>query len=302
MDTLKYPKGSNENSLPPGRVFQTAHMGKIIRLVKAWSAKIVFYLFIAFWVFVSLFPFFYMIVMSTKTFGQLMSYPPKFFIDRDFIYNLAGGYQWLMRSTPFWKNIWNSFYIASMGTILNLLFCSLAGYGFAVFQFRGKELLFNIMIATMLIPPILNVIPYFSMMGALGWVNTPRAIYLPTLANALGIFLIRRHIESGVPKELLDCARIDGCSDFGIYWRIVLPMIKPGLGILMLITFLTSWNSYFYPMAILTAQDQQTVPLILNRVYGNLLAVSISILPIITVFLFSSKWIVSSITEGFFKD
>jgi multiple sugar transport system permease protein len=182
------------------------------------------------------------------------------------------------------------------------VFCSLAGFGFAYYRFRGKNVLFTLLVATLMVPPILFIIPYFSMMSSWHWIDAPRALYLPSIANAFGVLLMRKHIESAVPRDLYDAAKIDGCSDWNIYRRVVLPMIKPGLGILAILSFFTSWNSYFYPLVIMMSAESYTIPIALNRVSGSMLAASLSVLPLLIVFLIASRWIIEGFTEGALKD
>lgn len=254
------------------------------------------------WALYCLFPFFYMLLMSTKSPAQMFDYPPQLFVDADFYFNIAGHYKWLTDTIPFWRNVWNSFYIASMSTVLSLVFCSLSGFAFAFYHFKGKNVLFTLLVATLMVPPILFIIPYFSMMSSWHWIDAPRALYLPSIANAFGVLLMRKHIESGIPRDLYDAAKIDGCSDWNIYLKVVIPMVKPGLGILAIISFFTSWNSYFYPLVIMMSNESFTVPIALNRVSGSMLAASLSVLPLLIVFLLASKWIIAGFTEGALKD
>jgi multiple sugar transport system permease protein len=260
-------------------------------------------------VIITFFPFWYMVVLSTKNQSQIFSFPPPMLFSADIFENVTGNYTRIMAQIPFWRNLWNSFYISSMSVLLTLFLCSLSGYGFALFEFKGKNVLFAIMIATLMIPQIVNIIPFFAMMKAFGWLNTPKALYIPSAANAFGIFLIKQYVESAIPKDLQDSARIDGCSEFGIFWRIVLPLIKPGLGALGIITFLNAWNNFFQALVVMTKKESYTIPVALSMLrtlrtidYGGvMLGTSIAILPIILVFFMMSKMIIAKITEGALK-
>jgi multiple sugar transport system permease protein len=124
----------------------------------------------------------------------------------------------------------NSVYVGLMAPALSLFFCSLAGYAFAMYEFRFKKAAFAIVMATMLLPPFLGMIPTFMVMDFLGWLNQPRALYLPGAAGAFGIFLMRQYIGSAIPKELVEAARMDGCGEFRIYWNIVPAAVHAGAG------------------------------------------------------------------------
>ena len=126
--------------------------------------------------------------------------------------------------------------------VLSVVVASLGGFGFAVYKFKGKEIIFTIMLATLMIPLVVSVIPYFYVMKTIGWFDKARSLYLPAMASSYGVFLMRKYIESAFPRDLLDAARIDGCGEFGIYYKIVLPVILPGLAALGIISFISSWR------------------------------------------------------------
>ena len=151
--------------------------------------------------------------------AEIFRMPPPIWFSKAFL----SIYEVLLNRLPFWRNLWNSFYIAAMSSLLSMFFCSLGGFGFAMYRFKGRNFLFNFMLATLMIPPLLGIVPYFIMMSYFGWVNTPRALYLPGAAGAYGIYLMRQYILSAVPHDLTDAARIDGCSEF-YYYRVVLPL------------------------------------------------------------------------------
>lgn len=251
------------------------------------------------------FPFWYMLVLSTKDKSHIFSSPPPMWPSGAFGLN----YQSLLSQVPFWRNFWNSLYIASIGTILTLFFCSLAGFGFAMYRFRGRELLFKLMLATIMIPGWVLIIPTFILMKALGWYNTPRALYLPGAASAMGIFMMRQYISSAIPRELMDSARMDGCTEFGIYTRIVLPLIKPALGALGIMSFVGQWNSFVMPLVMLRDRTTFTVPVALRSLqglasvdYGAVMVGSvISTFPLIMVFIFMSRQFISGLTRGAMK-
>ena len=279
-----------------------------VKILKRVMTEITIYVPLLFFAFITLYPFYYIIVMSTRTPHQMLMHSDMAHtvgFARDAIDNLKGAYAGIMWQVPFWKNVWNSIYIAGMSTILTLFCSSLGGYSFAVYNFKGKEALFNIMLITLMIPTVVSVIPFFALMKTLNWFNKARALYLPSIASAYGVFLMRKYIESSVPRDLLDAARIDGCTEFMIYRKVVLPLVRPGLGALGIITFITSWSSYLLPMLFMTDTGAWTIPLVINRLWNpasTALAVVITVVPLSIVFLSLSKWIISGITAGSVKD
>ena len=211
-----------------------------------------------------------------------------------------------MSKIPFWTNLGWSFYVAIMATVLTLLFCSMAGFAFAAYEFRFKKPLFALVMATMLIPPFLGMIPTFLIMDALNWIDQPRALYIPAAAPALGIFLMRQYISSAIPTELYESARMDGCSEWRIYYRIVVPLLGPAFGTLGLITYIASWNNFIGPLIVMRSVEKYTFPLALRTVqtpvdteWGALMAGSaVAVVPLIIIFIFSSKQLISGLTAG----
>lgn len=250
-------------------------------------------------------PFYSMFVFSTHLRDDIFRVPPPFWFGSHFFENV----DILMAKIPFWKNLGWSVYVGLMTTALTLLFCSMAGYAFATYEFRFKKALFALVMATMLIPAFLGMIPNFMVMDALGWIDQPRALYLPAAAPAVGIFLMRQYIQSAIPKELLEAARMDGCSELGIYWRIVVPLLGPAFGTLGLITFIASWNNFIGPLVVMRSVDMYTFPLALRSVqspvdtqWGALMAGSVvAVLPLLIIFIFSSRRLIAGLTAGAVK-
>jgi len=254
---------------------------------------------------VMLAPFYFMFVFATHSRTEIFSLPPPLFFGDDFFNNL----EILNRKLPFWRNLGWSVYVALASTALTLLFCSMGGYAFALFEFRHKKALFALVMATMLLPTFMNMIPTFMIMDALGWIDQPRALYIPGAASAFGIFLMRQFVMSSIPKDLVEAARMDGCSEFGIYWRIVLPLLKPALGTLGLITFIASWNNFIGPLIVMRSPEMYTLPLALrslqspvNTEWGALMTGSaIATLPLLVLFAMSSRQLISGLTSGAVK-
>ncbi|MEY2770596.1 MAG: L-arabinose transport system permease protein AraQ [Pseudomonadota bacterium] len=250
-------------------------------------------------------PFFFMFVFSTHTRADIFRVPPPLWFGPEFLNNIGI----LMQKIPFWTNLGWSLYVGALSTGLTLLFCSMAGYAFAAYEFRFKKALFGLVMATMLIPAFLGMIPTFMIMDTLGWIDQPRALYLPAAAPAMGIFLMRQYIESAIPRELLEAARMDGCGELGIYARIVVPLLGPAFGTLGLITFIASWNNFMGPLIVMRSVERYTFPLALRSVqspvdteWGALMAGSVvAVLPLLVIFVLSSRRLIAGLTAGAIK-
>ncbi|MCX7011752.1 MAG: carbohydrate ABC transporter permease [Candidatus Sumerlaeota bacterium] len=213
------------------------------------------------------------------------------------------------REIPFGRYYLNSVFISSATTALTLFFCSLAGFGFAKYRFWGRNLLFAIVLASLMIPHHVLMIPLFSIFHSIGWINSYKALIIPGAASAFGIFLVRQYCQN-VPDQMVDAARIDGCGEFRIYWEIILPVIKPVLGALTIFVFMGSWNAYVWPLIILQDQDRYTLPLGLaplvgpyDNEFGMLMAGTLlATLPIIAIFMLMQREFVSGMTLGAVKE
>jgi ABC-type glycerol-3-phosphate transport system permease component len=253
-----------------------------------------------------LFPLWWMVVGGFKTPGELFgsSYsllPKRWTLDN---YRLA------FEAMPLLRNIFNSIFIAGGYTVLALLFTSLGGYAFAKLEFPGRDALFVVLLATMMVPGFVTLVPSFVVVSRLGWVNSYWGAILPGTAHAFGIFLMRQYIK-GVPDELLEAARIDGAGPFAIYWRIILPVSKPALATVAIIDFIGSWNDFLWPLIILRTKEMFTLVLAItnlpasrgfNTPWGAVMAGStIAVIPLITLFLVLQKQYVAGLTAGAVK-
>jgi len=271
----------------------------------ARTARWMAYLIVAVGALIMLAPFWFMFVFATHSRGEIFNLPPPVWFGDD----LAANFKLLTERLPFWRNLGWSVYVALMATVLTLLFCSMAGYAFALMEFRFKKPLFALVMATMLLPSFMNMIPMFMIMDALGWIDQQRALYVPGAASAFGIFLMRQFAASAVPKELVEAARMDGCGEFAIYWRIVLPLMKPALGTLALITFIQSWNNFINPLIVMRSLPNYTLPLALrslqstmNTEWGALMCGSaIATIPLIVLFAITSRQLIAGLTAGAVK-
>ena len=266
-----------------------------------WAA----YLLVGAGALIMLAPFYFMFVFATQSRTAIFNMPPPMWFGADLLENL----RILTTRLPFWRNLGWSVYVALASTALTLLFCSMAGYAFALMEFRFKKPLFTLVMATMLLPSFMSMIPTFLIMDVLGWIDQHRGLYIPGAASAFGIFLMRQFASSAIPRELIEAARMDGCGEFAIYWRIVLPLLKPALGTLGLITFIASWNNFMGPLIVMRSADNYTLPLALrslqspvNTEWGALMTGSaIATIPLLILFALSSKQLIEGLTSGAVK-
>lgn len=205
--------------------------------------------------------------------------------------------------------LWNTFFIAFTSTALSLFFCTLGGYGFAKYRFPGRGALFAFLLGTMIIPSAVLMVPTYIIMLKLGWLDTYWPLIIPGAANAFGIFFMRQYIST-ISDELLDAARIDGCSEFGIFLRCILPICAPGLITLGLIFFMNSWNNYLYPSIYLKSPEKFTLPLLMVQMQGppgyslyrEWMGVAVlSIVPLLIIFLIFQRRFTEGITAGAIK-
>ncbi|MCX6130406.1 MAG: carbohydrate ABC transporter permease [Proteobacteria bacterium] len=223
--------------------------------------------------------------------------------------HLQENYDKLLEMLPFWQSMANSFYVATLGTSISLLFCSLGGYAFGVYEFKGKQSLFTLMLATMMIPPVVGLIPFYLIVKMLGLLDTLSSVWLPFTATPFGIFLIRQYVVSSIPKELLEAAKLDGAGEFRTYWSVVLPLLKPSLATLGIVQFVFFWNNFLTPLIALNSRDKYVVTLALRSIQNNpnapwgtvMLGTSIAILPLLVFYMLMSKKIIAGLTSGAVK-
>jgi len=233
-------------------------------------------------------PYYWMFITSIKPPEEIHTYPPRFYV----LQPTLEPYRDLFRLLPMARSLANSLFVASAVTLSNVFFCSLAGYAFAKLRFPGRDAIFLTMLGSLMIPWQVNLIPGFLLVKQFGWLDTFWALIIPKLALPFGIFLCRQYILS-IPDTLLEAARIDGCSEFSIYRRIILPLITPALATLAIFTFLAQWNDFVWPLVVMQSSDMRTVPLIigvLNGQFGSNFAMMMAgavvvTLPMILVFL-----------------
>lgn len=212
-------------------------------------------------------------------------------------------------SVPFALFFGNSFKIATLTTIGQLITCSMAGYAFARLRFPGRDILFMVLLAALMVPGQVTIIPIYLMMAELRLINTHESLILPGLVNIFGLFLMRQFFKQ-LPQELFDAARVDGAGHLRCYWQIAMPLSGPGLATLAIITFNGSWNGFFAALIFLTDDDLMTLPqgiaLLTGRMSAGdpavvMAAVVWAILPVLIVFLIAQRWIIEALTRSGLK-
>lgn len=245
---------------------------------------------------IMLLPLLWLVSTAFKSAGEdIFQFPPQFLPAQPTFSNFVKVWQ----TNPFGQYLFNSTLVSGLTVGLNLLFCALAAYPLARLNFRGKQLIFTLVVATILIPFQIVMIPLYILAVQLGLRNTYLGLIFPALASAFGIFLLRQAFQ-GVPKELEEAARIDGCTELGIWWHIMLPSIRPALVTLAIFVFIGAWSDFLWPLLILDRPELYTLPLGVAKLAGafsldwRLIAAGsvISIAPILLFFGFMQRYIV----------
>lgn len=247
-------------------------------------------------------PFIYMIATSFRPSRHALDLPPVWLaVPRWQNYHNA-----LTGPVPLLASMWHSFLVAAAVTVGQLIICPAAGYAFARMRFRGQSFIFSMLLASLMVPIQVTIVPLFLLMSKLGLINNLWSLILPSLSGALGIFLLRQFFVT-LPQELFDAARVDGAGPLRTYLSVALPLVKPALSTLAIITFLTSWNSYFAPLIFLNDIRHTTLPPALVVMLGPyhsgdlamiMAATTIAILPCLILFLVGQRWIVQSLSRS----
>ena len=250
----------------------------------------------------SLFPFFWTLVMATNTTADIYRYPPKFTFGSQFDDNVRH----VLDNVAFFQSMGNTLIVAVSTTTLVLFFDSLAAFVFAKFRFPGRNALFVILLATMLLPAQLAVIPQFQTMAVFGWVGSLKALIIPGAANAFGIFWLRQYFQNSIHDELVEAATLDGCGFLGVYRHVALPSARPALAFLGIFTFVASWNDYMWPLIVLTNPDHLTLQVALSQLnrshgvdYSMLMTGALmAMIPLVIVFMVFARQFIKGATEG----
>lgn len=226
---------------------------------------------------------------------------------------LPGGYfldnaQRVFESVAFWKALMNSLLVSSVVALSVVFFSTLAGFAFAKLRFRGRDPLMVFVVATLAVPTQLGVIPLFIVMAKLGWTGSVWAVIIPGLVTAFGVFFMRQYLLDALPDELIEAARMDGCSMIKTFWHIVVPAARPAAAILGMFTFMATWTDFFWPLIVLPASNP-TVQIALQQLQSGfyvdfslvLAGAVLSTLPLLVLFVFTGRHLVSGIMQGAVK-
>ncbi len=251
---------------------------------------------------VTLVPIVWLIAATTKRTDEMFSY--SFFSPHPTLAN----YALLFEKVPFVRYFANSVFVTCSTVITQLFFSSLGGFALAKYEFKGKAFIVGLMVATMLIPGTITLAPSYELYFRLGLVDTYTGLIVPGAVSVFGMFLFRQAITA-VPDELIHAARIDGCTEFGIYWNVVMPVVRPMIGAFCLMTFMGTWNGFLWPQILLHSSEKFTLPIALNQMigvynneYGMLMAGTLlSVLPVVVLFFALQKEFVAGLTTGAVK-
>jgi cellobiose transport system permease protein len=252
----------------------------------------------------SSFPVYWTFTIASQTNEAVGQTPPPFLPGGNFLANALRVFD----TVDFAKALTNSIIVSSAITASTLLFCSLAGFAFAKLRFRGRDALLLVVLATMMCPVQLGVIPLYMQMQALGWAQDLIAVILPTAVTGFGVVFMRQYTIQAVPDELLEAGRMDGCSNWGLYWHVVVPALRPAMAVLGLLTFMQAWNDFMWPLIVLSPQNP-TVQVALSTLAGGhymdytlvLAGTALATLPILVVFAVFGRRIIGGVMEGAVK-
>lgn len=277
------------------------------------------------WAVISLLPLYWVFATSLQLTDEVMKMPPQLIPSvflklpglllsgqlsaaQELVHDALSSYRYLFQSTDIGRWFWNSSFVAVIGTAVILLFDSMAAYAFAKMRFPGRDVLFWIMISTMMIPGQVTLVPMFIIARDLNLLDTLWALILPDIAMVFGVFLLRQFIRT-IPSELIEAAKIDGATEIGIYARIIVPLAKPGLATLGILSFMAIWNSFIWPLIVLNGSAVYTLPVGLKTLqdqnlvqYGLLMSgAAVAAIPMIIVFLSFQRYFIKGLTLGGLK-
>ncbi|MDR1175489.1 MAG: carbohydrate ABC transporter permease [Treponema sp.] len=275
------------------------------RFFDVWK-KGTLYIILILLAFTMIMPFYMMFIYATLPTNKIFSYPPVIWFGS----NIQSNLRVMNRIVNVLQSYLNSIIVTVSNTVLVLLFCSMGGYAFAMHNFRFKKQLFGILLVTMMIPWTAGIVPWFWLMSKFGWINDFKALIIPSAANAFGIFWMRQYCARNVPQSILDAARIDGCSEWTLFFHVVTPVILPAYASLGIMQFVNVWNDFVAPMMILRRKATHTLPIMLKTMVGDrgtdygalMLASTCAVLPLLIVFLMASKFFMSGLTAGAIKE
>ncbi|MFE7168398.1 carbohydrate ABC transporter permease [Streptomyces sp. NPDC057616] len=262
------------------------------------------YVLLAVMAIVSIFPLYWTMVAASTDNTRVSQTPPPFLPGPNLFHNLARAWD----EAAMGKAMINSLIVAGVIALSTVLFATLAGFAFAKLRFKGRNILLTLVIGTMMVPPQLGVVPLFMMMSELGWSQQLPAVIFPTLVSAVGVFFMRQYLAEALPDELVEAARVDGAHSLRIFWSIVLPVARPAMAVLFMITFVHAWNDFFWPFVVLDMTNP-TVPVALTQLSAGyvrdqsliMAGALLGTLPLLAMFIVFGRQIVSGIMAGAVK-
>lgn len=274
-------------------------------MIKKKIITVLIYTFLILGSLVFLYPVIFMFIASTHMSGDILLFPPPMKFGDYFLQNLDA----LLLEVPIFKALQNSFKVAVISTFLNLTISSMAGYALSKFRFKGRDLIFAILLATMMFPGGARLVPLYKTLTAMGLIDTHLAIILPSIAGVFGIFFMRQNFFA-VPDSLIEAARIDGASELRIFFQVALPLMAPSLAALGIFLFMAEWSNFMWPLIVLNSEEMFTLPISLSLLnsgtrvdYGQVMVGAvITVLPILVVYLSLQKYFISGLTSGAVKE
>lgn len=255
---------------------------------------------------ICLYPFYLMIVGSFKDNAELFSMQQRLLPNRFDLRNYVN----LFERFPFGRILANTVIFATSRVVLGVLFGTLAGFAYAKYDFPGRQLSFLFLLATMMVPFQAIVVPSYLLIRGFGWLNTYAGLIVPGAIPAFGVFLMRQYFIGAVPDEILEAARIDGCTEFNLFWKIGLPMARAGATVLGILLFMNTWNAFLWPFVIISKEHLYLITVVVQAIsaggiytdYGMALAaITLGSLPLLIAFIFVQKHFISSLMTGFGK-
>lgn len=249
-------------------------------------------------------PLYWSFLMGSHTKGEVADGRPPLLPGGHFIDNASRVFE----SVPFWKALGNSLLVSSVTATSVVFFATLAGFAFAKLRFRGSAPLLVFVVVTMAVPTQLGVVPLFILMAKLGWTGSVWAVIVPWIVTAFGVFYMRQYLLDAVPDELIDAARVDGCSMIRIFWTVAMPAARPAAAVLWLFTFMQVWTDFFWPLIVLPAENP-TVQIALNQLQSGyfkdfslvLAGTSLATIPLLVLFVATGRQFVAGIMQGAVK-
>lgn len=246
-------------------------------------------------------PFYVMFVTSFMSLGQAYSFPPAFLPNPVVFSNYPNA----LALEPFGRYFLNSTIVAILITGVRLIGCSLGAYAFARLTFPGRDLIFYVYLSTLMIPEHVTLIPLFLIMRVFGWIDTYQGLTIPFFVSAFGVFLLRQFFLT-IPREIEEAAVIDGCGSFGVYWKIILPLARPGLAALAILSFVASWNQFIWPLIVTNSDEMRTMVVGIGMLSGNenqianwpyvMVVATVAVVPSLITFAFGQRYFVQGIT------